>query len=116
MLRNSRIHPGCCKLCKQAIPVKYRTGIGLTAGGHVTMPDDRRIGLSMHFIPPQARQIAGPWDSAALVRGEDAHGHFHHTPRPKEDFDPEAAAFHQRATSAVRDILYRDAEQNTRKL
>ena len=77
---------------------------------------DRRIGLSMHFMPTCARQGAGDWDSAALVRGRDAFGHFHHTPRPASDFDAEAVRFHEQASAAVRDILYRGAEQNTAKL
>ena len=78
--------------------------------------DDRRIGLSMHFIPPTVSQGQGDWDSAALVRGSDPHGHFHHTPRPKGDFDPDAAAFHEMATKAVHAILYKDADRDTKKL
>ncbi len=77
---------------------------------------DRRIGLSMHFIPTSARQSVGGWDSAALVRGSDAHQHFHLTPRVERDLDPPAVAFHEKATEALREILYRDAEQNTQKL
>ena len=78
--------------------------------------EDRRIGLSMHFIPTSGRQSAGAWDSAALVRGRDTHQHFHPTPRVEQDFDPPAVAFHEKATEALREILYRDAEQNTQKL
>ena len=37
---------------------------------------DRRIGISMHFLPPDTAQIVGQWDSAALVRGIDTHGNF----------------------------------------
>jgi hypothetical protein len=77
---------------------------------------DRRIGLSMHFMPTCARQGAGDWDSAALVRGHDRFGHFHHTPRPAADFDPETVRFHEQASAAVRDILYRGAEHDTAKL
>ena len=77
---------------------------------------DRRIGLSMHFMPTCARQGAGDWDSAALVRGQDDFGHFHHTPRPTTDFDAEAVRFHEQASAAVREILYRGAEHNTAKL
>lgn len=77
---------------------------------------DRRIGLSMHFIPASAYQSVGAWDSAALVRGTDYHGHFHATPRLSRDFDPDALAFHEQATAALRDILYHGAEQNTHKV
>ncbi len=77
------------------------------------MSDDRRIGVSMHFLPPTTRQSIGEWDSAALVRGSDTHRHFFHTPVPKRDFDPDLIAFHQRAAGAVRDIVYHGAEHNT---
>ena len=77
---------------------------------------DRRIGLSMHFLPTSARQSAGEWDSAALVRGSDDHANFHLTPRLKRDLDPEGVAFHERATDALREILYRDAEHDAHKV
>jgi hypothetical protein len=80
------------------------------------MSSDRRIGLSMHFIPTSARQSAAGWDSAALVRGRDTHANFHLTPRVGRDLDPPAVAFHEKATAALREILYRDAEQNAQKL
>ena len=72
---------------------------------------DRRIGLSLHYTPTSTRQIVGEWDSAALVRGSDRYGNFKHTPRPTRDFDPVAVEFHERATKAVREILFNDAEK-----
>ena len=77
---------------------------------------DRRSGVSMHFMPPDTRQIVGDWDSAALVRGRDRFGHFEPTPIPERDFDDDAAAFHARAAGAVRDVLYSDAAVQTGKL
>ena len=77
---------------------------------------DRRIGVSIHYMPTSVYQSAGDWDSAALVRGHDALEHFQHTPRVSRDFDPEAVAFHERAGHAVREILYRDAERQTERL
>jgi len=77
---------------------------------------DRRIGISMHFMPTDTAQIVGNWDSAALVRGRDAYHHFDATPVPVEDMDPPCVAFHQRATQAIRDVLYSDAAVNTEKL
>ncbi|MEK9724511.1 MAG: hypothetical protein VW405_13650, partial [Rhodospirillaceae bacterium] len=71
---------------------------------------------SMHFMPPDTSQIVGNWDSAALVRGRDPFGHFERTPVPAADMDAEAAAFHGRATQAIRDVLYADAAENTGKL
>ena len=72
---------------------------------------DRRIGLSLHYMPTWTKQIVGDWDSAALVRGEDRFGHFADTPRPAEDLDPAAVQFHEQATNAVREVLFKDAEK-----
>ncbi len=77
---------------------------------------DRRIGVSMHYMPTSAYQAVGNWDSAALVRGADRHGNFEHTPRPACDFDMEAVAFHERASAAVREILYHGADRKTQRL
>ena len=77
---------------------------------------DRRIGVSMHFLPPETAQIVGSWDSAALVRGEDKHKNFEPTPLPACDFDDQAVKFHKRATQEIRKVLYADALKNTEKL
>ena len=55
--------------------------------------------------------MVGGWDSAALVRGEDRFGHFNDTPRPAKDLDPATVQFHEKATNAVREILFNDAEK-----
>lgn len=72
---------------------------------------DRRIGLSLHYAPTKTRQVVGDWDSAALVRGEDRYGHFTHTPEISGDFEPAAVAFHERATEAVRQVLFTGADK-----
>lgn len=77
---------------------------------------DRRIGISMHFLPPDTAQIIGTWDSAALVRGNDVYNNFEPTPLPTCDFDQEAVKFHFRATRVIREVLYADARENTEKL
>ena len=77
---------------------------------------DRRIGISMHFMPPDTEQIVGDWDSAALGRGEDKYGNFAPTPVPAKDFDPDAMAFHARAAQAQSEVLYQGAANNTHKL
>lgn len=78
--------------------------------------DDRRIGVSMHFMPTETGQIVGNWDSAALVRGEDTFGNFTHTPIPAADFDEEAVEFHAKAAQAINEIVYTGADENTAKL
>ena len=78
--------------------------------------EDRRIGLSMHYMPTRTKQTVGEWDSAALVRGTDRFGHFKQPPRPAKDMDPAAVQFHEKATNAVREILFSDAEKVRRTL
>ena len=73
---------------------------------------DRRIGISLHYMPTHTKQIVGEWDTAALVRGEDRFGHFTIAPRPAKDFDMAAALFHEKATDATRKILYTGAQQD----
>jgi hypothetical protein len=60
--------------------------------------------------------LVGAWDSAALVRGEDRYHHFTLTPVPSTDMDREALAFHEKASRAVRDILYKGAGERTARL
>ena len=81
---------------------------------HASAPNrssDRRIGLSPHYMPTRTRQIIGNWDSSALVRGEDRFGRFTHTPSPGKDFDPAAARFHEKATGAIRYVLFHGAQK-----
>jgi len=88
----------------------------LAHGSGPNLSDDRRIGVSMHFMPPATRQIVGSWDCAALVRGKDPIGNFERTPIPAKDFDPAAVAFHARAAQALRDVLYAGAAKNPQRL
>lgn len=74
--------------------------------------NDRRIGISLHYMPTRSKQMIGEWDTAALVRGEDRFGHFTLAPRPTKDLDPSAVKFHEKATDATRKILYKDAQEN----
>lgn len=70
---------------------------------------DRRIGLSLHYMPTHTSQTLADWDSAALVRGQDRHHHFDHAPRPSRDLDPEVMAYHARSSDALRQIVYQGA-------
>ena len=45
-------------------------------------------------------------DSTGVVK----FGHFAAAPRPARDLDPEAIAFHERASAAAWEILFKDAE------
>ena len=72
---------------------------------------DRRIGLSLHYMPTQTSQLNSDWDCASLVRGEDRYGHFENAPAPTCDFDPVTVAFHQKATDAMRELLFKGAEK-----
>jgi hypothetical protein len=106
----------------KAVPMPLQPGemsvhdVRLAHASGPNRSEDRRIGVSLHFMPTRTRQSLGDWDSAALVRGSDDYGNFHHTPVFASDFDGAAVAFHDRATRAVREILYRDARQATGKL
>ena len=77
---------------------------------------DRRIGVSLHFIPPSVAQVVGDWDCAALVRGEDTHGHFEHTPRVPATLDPDLVAYHAMASAKISDVLYKGAAHSLGKL
>jgi len=68
---------------------------------------DRRIGFAIRYIPTRVRQVAGPCDSATLVRGRDAFGHFELEPRPEADLDPAMLALHAEISDRQAHILYR---------
>ena len=99
----------------KAVPMPLQPGeislhnVRLAHASGPNRSSDRRIGLSLHYMPTRTRQVVGEWDSAALVRGEDRYGHFNLTPPPSKDFDPVTVAFHEKATQAVRDVLFKDA-------
>ncbi len=112
-----------------AVPVDETQAVNMTlAPGQISLHNvrlahasatnqstDRRIGLSMHFIPTSTRQIAMDWDSATLVRGDDRYHHFTPTPRPVTDLDESNLRFHQQATDAFRGIVFKDAERVRRR-
>jgi len=85
--------------------------VRLAHGSGPNTTDDRRIGISLQYMPTRTKQLLVDWDFATLVRGTDRYGHFELTPRPKRDFDPAAVEFHQRAGVALRELLYQGAER-----
>ena len=85
--------------------------VGLAHASAPNRSRDRRIGLSMHFIPTSSRQLARDNDTATLVRGEDRYHHFTLLPRPQRDFDEAAARLHEAATDTFRAVVFKDAEK-----
>jgi non-haem Fe2+, alpha-ketoglutarate-dependent halogenase len=67
---------------------------------------ERRIGFAIRYLPTYVEQLAGVSDSATLVHGKDAYGHFVPEPAPRSDFHPDAVAFHARMLEANDRILY----------
>lgn len=81
---------------------------------HASPPNrssDRRIGYAIRYIPTRVRQVVGDRDSAMLVRGVDAFGHFEHEKRPASDFSPEAVTHHQEVTNRQVQVLYRETDR-----
>ena len=83
--------------------------VRLVHGSEPNRARHRRIGFAIRYVPTYVRQLSGQRDSATLVRGHDAYGHFIHEPVPTADFDPAAVAFHAEAYEAQMEILYRGA-------
>jgi non-heme Fe2+,alpha-ketoglutarate-dependent halogenase len=81
--------------------------VRLVHGSEPNPSGRRRIGFAIRYVPPYVRQVAGPGDSAVLVRGEDRHGHFEPEPRPRTDFGEAERAAHARFTDQAARILYR---------
>ncbi len=90
--------------------------VGTAHGSGPNRSTDRRIGLSLHYLPTHTRQTLADWDSAALVRGEDRYHHFDLAPRPSRDLDPEVMAYHARSTEALQSIVYQGADRSRTRL
>ena len=54
--------------------------------------NDRRIGLSIHYVSPSIRETGFPGASAMLLRGEDMQGHWGVDMSPETDWDPRCLA------------------------
>ena len=64
---------------------------GLTIhGSGANTSDDRRIGLAIRYLNPNAQQKVADRDYAILARGEDRVGNFIHVPAPTTPFAPDA--------------------------
>ena len=65
----------------------------------------RIVKLSAELLAPNVRQTRTDEESATLVRGTDAYGHFRPEPNFDEDFHAEAVAF-QKKTEALKHRVY----------
>lgn len=79
--------------------------IKLVHGSAPNRSDDRRIGLAIRYIPTHVRQTKQR-DSAMLVRGVDAFGHFDLESRPRRDLDEAALAAHRDAVQRKVAVMY----------
>ncbi len=57
--------------------------------------DDRRIGLTLSYVPTRVRPTSDVTPSALLVRGTDRYGHFEAEQRLARELSPEARAAHR---------------------
>lgn len=85
--------------------------VRIVHGSEPNRSNDRRIGFAIRYVPTYLKQIAGPRDSAMLVRGVDTYKHFDMEPRPKSDMHPDAVAAHKEVTDAAARILYRGTDK-----
>jgi hypothetical protein len=67
------------------------------------------------MVPTRAYQES-PRESAALVRGEDAFGHFDVDPRPRVEMGAEELAAWRRAVEIQASVLFRGAQRPPRAL
>jgi non-heme Fe2+,alpha-ketoglutarate-dependent halogenase len=80
--------------------------VRMVHGSPANRSDDRRIGFAIRYVPTSVRQLEGD-DSALLVRGVDAYGHFAPERPPAADLAPEARRHHAEVIARAARILYR---------
>jgi hypothetical protein len=76
---------------------------------------DRRILFLLEMVPTKAYQES-PRESATLVRGEDAFGHFDVDPRPRVEMGSDELAAWRRAVEIQASVLFRGAQRPPRAL
>ena len=106
----------------ETVPMALKAGqvsfhnVRTAHGSGPNRTNDRRIGLSLHYMPPHTEQTLSEWDSASLVRGTDQYRHFEHCPQPSADLEANAVEFHKRASDAMREIIYKGSRTDRRTL
>jgi len=86
---------------------------------HQSRPNDsdsRRIGIALSYIPTHTRYIGRRRMPAALVRGEDVHGHFDLQPRPAQDFGDAEMARHDETFRAYIESFYEQLDEAEKDL
>ena len=100
----------------QAVSIVLQPGefslhhVRIVHGSEPNRADWPRVGFAIRYIPTDIRQLSEVRDSATLVRGHDAFGHFDLEPAPKSDFHPDAVAFHDKVIARTTQILLAGAE------
>jgi len=61
----------------------------------------RRVGFAIRYIAATVRQSLGPRDFATLVRGEVVNDFWELEPRPKDELDAEALAYHEHMCDVI---------------
>ncbi len=79
-------------------------------GSSPNLSSGPRIGFAIRYVPTHVRQLSPIRDSALLVRGHDAYGHFDHEQSPESDLHPDAVARHGAVIDRQLRILYAGAQ------
>ena len=70
----------------------------------------RRVGFAIRYIAATVRQSLGPRDFATLVRGNVVNDFWELEPRPKDELDAEALAYHEHMCGVQAKMLFAGAE------
>ncbi len=79
-------------------------------GSEPNRSNQPRIGFAIRYVPTHVRQLSPIRDSALLVRGRDAYGHFDHEQSPQSDLHVDAVAAHDASIDRQLRILYAGAQ------
>lgn len=94
------IEPDCMALASGEASIHHAFAIH---GSPPNLTEDRRLGLTFIYHPPELRQLGEVRTSALLVRGEDNFGNFEAEQPPLAADDPATIARHERAVGLYRD-------------
>jgi len=96
----STVTPDCMALKAGEASIHHAFAIH---GSPPNLSNDRRLGITFIYHPPDLRQIGDVRTSALLVRGEDRFGYFEAEQPPVAADDPATIARHERAVGLYRD-------------